>query len=185
MNRFILGCFIFISLLIMGCEENDAVMPKELPAITQAGKQTFGCKLNGVLWTPFQRFKANPNMSQMPAVWGKLENRQIRFSVSNQVNYESFSLVVPNVKKEGLYHFQTRFPSKALEFSSYASIFQKCANGNCDQYVICDDCENTVNVTHIDEAQKIFSGTFSVSFQKVGTNERLTITDGRFDIKGN
>ncbi|MFC0185000.1 hypothetical protein SAMN04515674_11591 [Pseudarcicella hirudinis] len=179
----LLGLLLF-SLLAISCEENDAVKPKELPVPTEEGKQTFGCKLNGEIWMPFQRYRSSPNFNSIPSVWGKLDNGQIRFSVTNQNNYESFSFVIPNVKSEGVYQFQSRFPRKAIEFSPFASVFQKCVNGNCAQYVICDSCENSVTITHIDENNKIFSGTFKVTFLKNGTNETLSITDGRFDIKG-
>ncbi len=170
--------------LASGCEINDYVEPKELPDFTHEGRQTFGVKINNTLWTPFQKYKTNPNFKPAPVVWGRLQQQTLRIAVTNQETLESISLMVNGVKGVGQYKFMMYFPKNAVEFSPYASLFQRCKEGNCQQYVICQNCDNQVSITHIDTTQHVVSGTFRVSFQrKDNPTDILTLSDGRFDIK--
>ncbi|MEA5402461.1 hypothetical protein ABID42_001016 [Arcicella rosea] len=181
-NRYLIILLTLVSLL--SCEMNDYVQPEALPAVTQIGKQTFGAKINGTIWTPFQRYKANPNFKPVPVVWGKYQNATLRLSVTNQNTLESMSFMINNVKDTGRYQFMRYFPKNAVEFTPFASVYQKCINGNCSQYAICQTCENEVNITRFDPVSKIYSGTFSVTFQnKEKPSEILALKDGRFDIK--
>lgn len=175
---------ILVSFTLLSCEINDYVEPKALPEPTQEGRQTFGVKINGNLWTPFQKYRVNPNFKPAPVVWGKLQQQTLRIAVTNQETLESISLMINGVNGIGEYKFMTYYPKNALEFSPFASLYQRCINGNCSQYVICNTCDNQVNLTHFDTTRKIFSGTFSVTFQKKDHPlETITLSDGRFDIK--
>lgn len=183
-NRYLIILLILTSTSLLSCEMNDYVQPEALPAITQIGKQTFGAKINGTIWTPFQRYKANPNFKPVPVVWGKYQNATLRLSVTNQNTLESMSFMINNVKDTGRYQFMRYFPKNAVEFTPFASVYQKCIDGNCLQYSICQTCENEVNITRFDPVSKIYSGTFSVTFQnKERPTEMLTLKDGRFDIR--
>lgn len=180
-----IGLFITLTTL-SSCEENDYVQPAELPAPTQEGKQTFGAEINGIKWTPFQRFQSNSNYHVPEAIWGKYAAQTLRIAVNNQETLESLSFMVNSVKGEGTYRFMTYFPKQGsnIQFSPYASVYQKCKSGNCEQYVIHPSFENSITITHFDSLQKIYSGKFTVSFiNKNNPNDIVTLRDGRFDIK--
>jgi hypothetical protein len=77
------------------------------------------------------------------------------------------------------------FPKNTIEFTPYASVYQRCVNNNCGQFSIAQNAENEVIITHFDPIQKIYSGTFKVTFQnKDNSAELFNMKDGRFDIKG-
>lgn len=178
----IISIFTFLSL--SGCEINDYVQPSVLPEISQVGKQTFGAKINGEIWTPFQKFKTNANFKPAPVVWGRYQNATLRLSVTNQNTFESISFMINNVQGTGTYQFMRYFPKNAVEFTPFASVYQKCPNGNCTQYVVCQTCENEVNLIRFDPISKIYAGTFKVTFQnKENPSEKITLNEGRFDIK--
>lgn len=169
---------------LCGCEINDYVEPQALPDATHEGLQTFGTKINGSLWVPFQKYRNSPNFKPAPVIWGKLQQQTLRIAVTNQQTLESISLMVNEIHGVGTYHFMSYFPKNTLEFTPYASLYQRCANGDCSQYVVCNTCENKVNITYCDTTRKIFSGTFEVTFQKKDSpSERVTLSDGRFDIR--
>ena len=168
-----------------GCEVNDYVQPTELPEATQIGKQTFGVKINESIWTPFQRHKTNPNYKPVSVVWGRMQGETLRLTVTNQETRESISLMVDKVKGEGTYQFMTYFPKNAIEFTPYASVYQRCVGGNCGQYPIAQNTENEIVITHFDPIQKIYSGTFKVTFHNADNHsEMFSFKEGRFDIKG-
>ena len=179
----LLLCSLF---LFWNCEENDYVQPAELPALTQEGKQTFGAEINGVKWMPFQRYSSNTNFHVPTALWGKYTAQTLRIAVSNQETLETMSFMVTSIKGEGSYRFLTYYPkhTSGSEFTPYASVYQKCKGGNCEQYVIHPSMENSLTITHFDSLQKIYAGRFTVSFvNKRNPADIITVRDGRFDIK--
>ncbi len=183
-NRYLILLLTILTGSLLSCEMNDYVQPDSLPAITQIGKQTFGAKINGTIWTPFQRYRSNPNFKPVPVVWGKYQNATLRLSVSNQNTLESMSFMINNVQDTGKYQFMRYFPKNAVEFTPFASVYQKCVGGNCSQFSICQTCENEVTITRFDPVSKIYSGVFTVTFQnRENPSELLTLRDGRFDIK--
>jgi hypothetical protein len=182
-TKYIITIFAFAAL--SSCEVNDYVQPTDLPEATQIGKQTFGVKINDLIWTPFQKYKSNSNYKPVPVVWGRMQGETLRLTVTNQKTRESISLMVDKVKGEGTYQFMTYFPKNAIEFSPYASVYQRCVGADCGQYPIAQNADNEIVITHFDPTQKIYSGTFKVTFQnKDNPSETFSFKDGRFDVKG-
>ena len=183
LTTYIIALFTFTA--FSGCEVNDYVQPTELPEATKMGKQTFGVKINESIWTPFQRYKSNSNFKPTSVVWGRMQGETLRMTVTNQETRESISLMVDKVKGEGTYQFMTYFPKNAIEFTPYASVYQRCVGENCMQYPIAQNTENEIVITHFDSSQKIYSGVFKVTFQhKDNLAEVFHFREGRFDIKG-
>ena len=175
---------LFAFVVLNSCEVADYVQPTELPEASQTGKQTFGVKINESIWTPFQRYKSNLNYKPVAVIWGKFHNETLRLTVTNQETRESISLMVDKVKGIGTYKFMTYFPKNAIEFTPYASVYQRCVGENCGQYPIAQNAENEVIITTFDPIQKIYSGIFKVTFQnKDNLTEVFMLKDGRFDVK--
>ena len=182
LTKYIVALFIITAL--NSCETNDYMQPSELPEATQIGKQTFGVKINESIWTPFQRHKSNPHFKPMPVVWGRVQGETLRLTVTNQKTCESISLMVDKVKGEGKYQFMKYFPKNAIEFTPYASVYQRYVGEKYGQYPIAQNAENEVIITHFDPIQKIYSGTFKVTFQnKDNPSEVFSLKDGRFDVR--
>ena len=175
---------IFAFVALSSCEVADYVQPTELPEASQIGKQTFGVRINESIWTPFQRYKSNPNFKPVPVMWGHYQKETLRLTVTNQETRESISLMVDKVKGIGTYRFMTYFPKNAIEFTPYASVYQRCKGESCGEYSIAQTGENEVIITHFDTIQKVYSGTFKVTFQNEDNHaEIFTLKDGRFDVK--
>jgi isocitrate dehydrogenase len=173
-----------VFIVLSNCEVADYVQPTELPEATQTGKRTFGVKINESIWIPFQRYKSNPNFKPVPVVWGRYQNQTLRLTVTNQETRESISLMVDKVTGTGTYKFMTYFPKSAIEFTPYASVYQRCVGEKCAEYSIAQDADNEVIITTLDPIQKIYSGTFKVTFQnKDNPGEVFMLKDGRFDVK--
>ncbi|MDZ7900318.1 MAG: hypothetical protein U5N85_20120 [Arcicella sp.] len=176
---------IFTFAALSSCEVADYVQPTELPEASQIGKQTFGVKINESIWTPFQRYKSNPNFKPVPVVWGRYQNETLRLTVTNQETRESMSFMIDKVKGVGTYKFMTYFPKNSIEFTPFASVYQRCVGEKCGEYSIDQNAENEVIITHFDSVLKIYSGTFKVTFQNIDNPaEVFTLKDGRFDLKG-
>ena len=102
---------------LCSCEINDYVEPQALPDATHEGLQTFGTKINGSLWVPFQKYRSNPNIKPAPVVWGKLQQQTLRIAVTNQQTLESISLMINGVNGVGTYRFMSFFRLSALSWS--------------------------------------------------------------------
>lgn len=147
-----------------------------LPAITQVGANTFGCKVNGEVWVPRiepPEYFGDPKNSTV-ATLTEADGRGKGYIVCNMLTPENFNLTIkygPTFFRTGTYYSPECYVIFHPE--SY------------DPYIISspDSSANWINISHIDSAKNIVAGTFH--FLLVNNNaphDTIRIEDGRFDL---
>lgn len=161
---------LLLSLLLAQC---SWLLPKkeaqpELPPPTQAGKNTFGCYLNGKPWTPKGRAGtiSNLNMTYDP----DLNNGHLNLSAFRitDENRQDIIIDVDSVLKAGHYACKPIYYDRASGclFSNDASTYR----------------EGMVRITKFDLANEIIAGQFEFVIAKPGC-DTVRVTDGRFDSR--
>jgi hypothetical protein len=142
---------------------------EKLPPITQEGKNTFGCLVNG------KAFVVN-STSQLTAIYqgriliisGEIDRSDIDKGISFAVYDEPPSIASYNLRD-------------TIKTSSGYSDFSNYPNSYC-QY----ESRNTLNgeliIDYFDTVRFIISGRFNMT-TKVSNCDTIRITDGRFDIQ--
>jgi hypothetical protein len=179
-------CLLVLS-LIFSCQKTDPdpdpfnyVQPTDpyhtLPEITQEGKNTFGCLVNGVVWVPrveivvpwytldFQFSEKNPKA---------IGNISCRILSTTQ---DDFMTVVfgPTFFKPGIYD---------MTFKNYSDMYFLSKHKDYDA-MKSDSLFNYVKVNYIDTSKNIVSGQFQFKlFNNANPKDSIKVTDGRFDLR--
>ena len=175
---------LYLCLLTMfaGCSKcNKTVEPDKeptasLPPATQTGAGTFGCMVNGQAWLPVRDntplARANPNLVYDPTFEGG------SFSLSGSIYADKrfkqgISMGGRGIGTVGEYNLTNSGVSFMYldEFSEYISD----ENG----YI----STGKLVITKLDKTNNIIAGTFSFTIEKKDTGKKVTVTDGRFDMK--
>ena len=157
-------------LLLFGpkCKKEKHI-PQELPPITQEGRNTFGCRVNGEIWVPYNCSSAHPCInaaSVFPAIPPNMppfaveisvytmqdDNARSWFQIATQTN---IGISAAGDKKDSLY----------IQFVKPGFPIYRCYSG--------------VTITKFDQVNKILSGTFEGTLYN--SVDSLKITEGRFD----
>ena len=180
-------------LFLISCSNNSDYQPfvPSLPPITQSGANTFGCYINGVLLTPRDGT-------------GDLYSDHIgmRYSVApDDVSYneiyiddwksENGSLLrihISELKQNGEGTFTINESNCQNGLDANISINLNCriydATAQIYKWYCSIENAGTLSITRYDLDNRILSGTFSCTMQnRDNPNERIEITQGRFDIK--
>lgn len=172
--------------------------PETLPPITQEGKNTFGCYINGNLFLPRkttilgQITRANYSNNVI-----SMSIKSYKDSANNQI-FENIGFFVPNIRKEGSYKLEA-YPHKneidSNEVWLSPIFYLKGIDGLPNSY--CEFNRNNHNIEGIIVISKIneivgnffISGTFefTLTMRKAGSCDVnvLRVTQGRFDLKIN
>ena len=151
----------------------------QLPPATQEGKNTFGCRVNGQVFTPNGSVGLNDNfvVSYEPSA-----------TLGGNFNMQAFRYV--NGSKETIQFsagpiFQARTYSLDLGSNDGSvNYFNRALPNPCDRYYSYDMSyrQGSLTLTRLDEQAGIIAGTFEVTIAKPGC-DTIRITDGRFDYK--
>jgi hypothetical protein len=181
-----------ILLLLLGCNKDDDTneFTPSLPAITQEGKNTFGCYINGVLLTPRDGsgsisgpdygmlFFVGPNnfpYDELRVRDYKSENRGLL-----QLHFDSLE-----ANGEGLFIINESNCENGIDANPSINIRCRIWDNNLQIFKWYCSIENggTVNITHFDLENRIVSGTFNCTVKnRDNPEEIIEITEGRFDI---
>ena len=166
-----------------GCSKCNKVIEPDnptagLPPATQVGAYTFGCMLNGQPWLPVGRQSlmgaGNPSADYDPTYKGG--NLGIRATIyDNGYSKDDLGFNLTNVNKVGEYNPNNsdvgfRYNDGETPITEYFS-----------EEDIASNCK--LIITKLDLTNKIVAGTFSFTLQKKDTGKKVTVTDGRFDMK--
>jgi hypothetical protein len=156
-----------------GCKKNEPKPKTELeklPPITQEGKNTFGCLLNGKAYIPLS-FDSR-------AIY-QLGSLQVFGNMINPTRSMELSFTENGALLTTKEYLLTDFPN------SYAKSFvgngSNSSNSFCE-YMPANTYSGKMFFTKIDRIKYIVSGTFEFSTVVAGC-DTLKITDGRFDIR--
>ena len=175
--------FISFAISIIGCRKQP-MGKKELPSITQEGKNTFGCRVNGILWVPFSRcpsfFGGNHyalSVAFVSAVPPSVLPIGIGLDATKEINSSSS-------------HFQIRTNYLVPPFTFITSVgniydsldirYWDDAKGSYDFRKIVGG-QGVFEISKLDTVNKIISGIFNFTLSN-GTDS-VVITEGRFDFR--
>ena len=171
---------LYVCLLIClgGCQQCvKAPPPSKLPDATQTGAKTFGCVLNGNLWVAQGRgtgFNApvNPNCNYDATFQGGALDIGGAIIIDNSEK-SNIGITGRNISALGEY---TEKNSKILFIYSDRTIpITWYTDENISTYKLV--------ITKNDLQNRIISGTFEFSMIRKDNGAKLTVTDGRFDVK--
>jgi len=176
-NRLLILCISLLSLTACNKEVS------ELPEATQTGANTFGAKVDGVMWVP-QGFGPFPSNNLL----------QVRYNTSTSVliinarNFASspketeFEILLVGVHGPGTYVLNSKITSFPTDLNYGYFIKRKIIP--LDEWVTSPVQTGSVTITKLDTVNLIVSGTFSFSAECMnGTAAPLQVTEGRFDLK--
>ncbi len=151
-----------------------------LPGATQTGANTFGAKVNGVLWAP-QGFGPFPAHDILEA---RMSGRDITINARNfsaSPNETEFQLTIFNVTAPGTYLLNTNVvhPNGAASYGYYVKRNITPQN----EWLTSSTYTGTVTITRIDAVNMIVSGNFEFDAGSIYNSEVLHVREGRFDVK--
>lgn len=184
-------CFLCLN----ACQKTNPILPyveppvhinywDTLPAITQEGWNTIGCKVNGKVWVPLGAPFGNPNYSST-------------FDESHGLGYGEINAKIKLFNPNGKltisfspsYFLPNQFATNS-DFNKPLNTVVKFIN----QYSYYADTSslgksNFLKITHIDTVRNFVAGFFQFTLYR-GQNYKITnrsdsivITDGRFDLR--
>lgn len=174
--------------LLMGCKKESP--EPTLPAATQTGQNTAGCRVDGKTWIAFQSDPfAGPAKR---ASWLKLEQSG-RFALSillnksddyNEVHSQtSISLYVPDLRQPGTVVFnQVADPSLFNSNPAYGRfIFGNPSPGRV--YLTGPAATGVLVITRFDTVARVVAGTYEFqALAQTGGVAPVRVTEGRFDL---
>jgi hypothetical protein len=173
--------FILLILLswigLYACKKDPPPIPPQiidysvLPLETQTGANTFGCLAYGKVWVPRVEL-LNP-----------FYDKSALFSEKNNLGRGGFScrIIDSGIDESMSFNFGPTYYklgkcSVSANFQTNGSNWYSSDNSR-------DSLFNWVDITFIDTIENIISGTFQFSvYDEPGSIDKLTITEGRFDM---
>ncbi|MFC4263684.1 hypothetical protein ACFOWM_12385 [Ferruginibacter yonginensis] len=167
--------FIGSSFIFFSCKKSK-IIEDQLPPITQVGANTFGCLINGKLYTPkgFEQNKPNFDMIVDPNNNGNVDIRTFR---KDGLKTSSLSFSCFNIFSSDIFilPFSDIFPNYIDDINSNVCYFVSSQN---------NFRKGSLKITRYDLTNKIISGTFEFTlFDSTISCDTIHITQGRFDKK--
>ncbi len=151
-----------------------------LTSATQVGANTFSCRVNGVIHIPNnEAFSVDAISTRMylnddPNFY----NLTVLTNYSRKKPAEKIYITLYKVNQPGIY----KLVSSEFRFGEYRVLVPEPFGGIIYDSRTLNNGE--VNITKLDRVNKIISGTFSFeAINKNNANDKVSITDGRFDLK--
>jgi hypothetical protein len=160
------------------CKKNKTEEP-QLPPETTTGAMTFGCKVNGQIFLP-KDGNGRPglyvqyiNLGNVPSGGWHLNIPAYNYLTNRGVSIQTDSLLL----MEGLSYDFKQIKGFPLAF------YEVLNNGTTEIFGKLDNDIGSLFVKRHDKANRILSGTFFFTGTKISTGEKVSITEGRFDIR--
>ena len=172
----LLSAFVLL-LVLFSCKKNDP-----LPAATQNGANTFGCKVNGKAWIP----DGVGGFARIKAISGGYVGTSISptpnsvFISTYRSDRTKIDLHIQGVNKTGVYELNksTNILYAELRPLNYGAYFPDPGKA----FATNNKYTGTVNITRADTVNRIVSGTFGFTVYDPDSKQTISITDGRFDV---
>jgi DNA-binding beta-propeller fold protein YncE len=166
---------LFSNLLFFGCDKGPDLTP-----ITQEGKNTFSCKVNGKVWVPdatgsiFVTVKPINGGFYKNALNGT-RNIEIRAYKANQESIVLFLRTIDLGRHQ--LNQKTLLSGESFYPENYGYYFTNAKGG----FVTSNQNTGWINISKADTATGIIAGTFEFVANNLN-GETISIADGRFDI---
>jgi hypothetical protein len=172
---------LFLLLVVhLQCNKKCCTMPEPdiLPPVTQEGKNTFGCRVNGEVWTPwFQCTVRTGNCKELGFGVSHADTAaqlpldftlSVRRSLVDTV-FSAFDMYTGGAKIKGTGNVMD---SVVLLYFSGSDEYYRFPPGNTS---------GVFNLTKIDTVNRIIAGTFSFTLYNT-RGDSVVVTEGRFDL---
>jgi hypothetical protein len=169
---------------LTSCSNNDDGFIPTLPEVTQSGKNTFGCFVDGKLLTPRDGTGLQGIPDKGIVYWGSTN------SIYNEIDVHDFksengdllTLHIQNLDQNGSGNFIINESNCEKLNNANPSINMRLRFDNI-WYCSIEDTGSLV-ISRYDFENRIVSGTFNFSAQnRDNPNEIIEVTEGRFDLK--
>lgn len=164
------------------CKKDNGGPAATLPEATQEGKNTFGMKVNGQVWTPY--YKCGPSANPCGALSVTYYNQpgilQFYFTLGTDKKTDnSFTTFEVNTMPRYTTISSTgnKYDSLNVVYTDYGSD----SNGGHIDYTKSYAPKGNFTISKLDFTNQIIAGTFSCTLYN--GNDSIVITDGRFDCK--
>ncbi|HEY2722167.1 MAG TPA: hypothetical protein VGI82_10605 [Chitinophagaceae bacterium] len=165
------------------CKKDKVSNTIELPPITQEGKNTFGCRVNGKVWIPsfkcqlFGNQCAELEYTVIPQFSGSDTSLFFSLSAGNDAGNHQYFVIAPVRPGSFIKGVGNYSDSISVNFFGYLGDFWKYdATFTRMLYPV-------FNITTIDAEKKVVAGTFSFTLFTQDLKDSAVITDGRFDLQ--
>lgn len=162
-------------LLIQSSCKKDALPPE-----TATGANTFGCKVNGKVYT----ISGGDGWSVWPLDGGRYQDVDGNVGLSVRTiskNTEFIDLYIKKLNGPGIYNLNYNIDLRSIRSESYGYYGFKDNLGNYTDFVTTTQYRGWINLKVA--TNNIYAGTFEFTAYNSQTGETVVITDGRFDIK--
>jgi hypothetical protein len=162
------------------CPEGDkACELAKLPPLTTEGKGTFGCLVNGKAWLP----ESNSPVPKLRSTYHDEESNYFLEAINENDSKNPSTLIAFPITKFELLSKEYRLGVYSRDTLS-EGIYDFCwENRGCNslEYHTNENQTGDFNVSYVDSAKQIISGTFNF-IGKATNGETVCVTDGRFDM---
>jgi hypothetical protein len=173
-----------VLLLNAKCNKDKPEAPSVLPPITQEGKNTFGCKVNGEVWVPYYKCGGTGNpcgeiaVDVYPLIIQNKLPVQIDINVGKRNKDNSQTFFQINTKQGiGLYTTGNKIDSLKIEFYGLSGSLIPYTNN-----IGSNSSVNKFEITKLDTVNRIISGIFEGTLFK-SLSDSVRISEGRFDLR--
>ena len=177
--KYLLILFLF-TLCFSACKKDKSSIDR-LPPITQEGKNTFGCLINGKLYVP-KGFKQNQSNFSM-VIDPTFQNGHFSINTFNTLLKEELIIASNDIGAIGIYRVEERSNNVFVDYinsetnCSYSPSTMCLINGPC--YI-----DGFIQISKYDLINGLFSGTFEFKIYDPNTScDTIFVTEGRFDKK--
>ncbi len=154
---------------------NKGADHQELPPYTETGANTFGCTVNGELFTP--QGKALSMYRPLDCDYSIYRDTP-HFSIAAR-DYQNDKAI--DIGMNGIWiNGDTIVHFAGLRVGSLSAGYESKALGQCETE---DSLPGELHIKHFDTVNYIVSGTFWFDARNPETNEIVRVRDGRFDLK--
>jgi len=173
----------FLLLLLAGVQCKKSYPPPNiLPPLTQEGKNTFGCNINGLVWIPYYAC----GLIEIPNRCKELSSLVSVVDTSRKLPIDWQLTVIRELKPGGgafsAFYLGARIGQTGNLGSFFSVTYRKDSIYYNPQYPI-NNASNAINVTRVDTLNQIISGTFYFTlFNSSDPKDSVVVTDGRFDV---
>jgi hypothetical protein len=175
---FYLICLLaLMALTCPNCKKDKAKEP-ELPPETTTGAMTFGCKINGKVFVP-RDGRGRPGLYVQYVYLGSGPGGGWFLNIP-AVDWVPESIPLVSITTDSLLLAEGQTYSFKKNTKGFPRAFYSVGS---DVYGKFDDDAGSITIKKHDKINRILSGTFFFIGTKNGTGEKISITEGRFDIR--
>ncbi|WP_419801269.1 DUF6252 family protein [Mucilaginibacter sp.] len=167
--------YFFACFLLLSCSKKTNPTPPKLPDITQEGKNTFGCYVDGTLWLPTNRFELYP--TRLCVRYDDTQRLNITCwrdnTITGKRGNDIIEINIQNITGTGTYDL-----TNAARVSCYIRLGNETSPLSVPTVT-----KGALTITRFDRAKNIVSGQFAFTIKNNDTNVIHEATEGRFDLQ--